>query len=70
MSSFKQPDIPSIHEDLGEYRLRNILPYAENAVSYWESEKRTENKDFIDKNIEFFKTYRNRIIKELGKIKR
>lgn len=54
MSSFKQPEIPSVYEDLGEYRLKNILLYVENAISYWESEKRTEAKHFIDKNIEFF----------------
>lgn len=69
MSKFKQPEIPSIYEELGEYRLRNILPYTENAVDYWESDKRTESKDFIDNNIEFFKTYRDRVKKELSKIK-
>jgi len=69
MSKFKQPEIPSIYEELGEYRLRNILPYTENAVDYWESDKRTESKDFIDNNIEFFKIYRDRVKKELSKIK-
>jgi hypothetical protein len=69
MSKFKQPEIPSIYEELGEYRLRNLLPYTENAVYYWESDKRTEQKDFIDNNIEFFKTYRDRVKKELSKIK-
>lgn len=69
MSEFKQPEIPSIYQELGEYRLRNMLPYIECAVNYWESDKRIEPKDFIDNNIEFFKTYRDRVIKELNKIK-
>lgn len=70
MSNFKQPEIPSIFEILGEYRLRNILPYTENAVDYWESDKRTESKETIYKNIEFFKIYKNRVEKELSKINR
>jgi hypothetical protein len=69
MSKFKQPEIPSIYKKIGKYELRNILPYTQNAIDYWESDKRTEPKDFIYNNIEFFRTYRDRVKKELNKIK-